>query len=223
MFSLFDLKLICFDFDGTIADTMPILEKNAVSLFLKYHPPMSFHDAVTNYRKTTGLPFEQQAEIVFPNNLTNKEMIEEFENLKIETIFNQELFPETREVLSILKSKGYLTAISSSTIKEIVEKYSIQKKIRNSIDIILGYRPGFEKGKDHFDFLKKKFSITASSILYVGDSLKDMERAVISNVNFIGRISVMNRPDDFVIKVNDEKIQKFDSVDNLLKLIPLLE
>ena len=32
----------------------------------------------------------------------------------------------------------------------------------------------------------------------------------------------MNKPNDFVIKVDSGEIKKFDSVDNLYKLIPLL-
>ncbi|MHA1990162.1 MAG: HAD family hydrolase [Candidatus Hodarchaeales archaeon] len=217
-----ELKLICFDFDGTIADTMPVLENNAVSLLIKYHPSMSLNDAIDNYRRTTGLPFEQQVEIIFPNISTNNEMVEEFENLKVETIFNQELFPETNEALSILKSKGYIIAISSSTIKEIIVEYLQRKEISNSIDIVLGYRPGFEKGKHHFDFLKEKFQLSSSSILYVGDSLKDMERAMSSHVNFIGRTSVMNSADDFIIKFDGKEKREFPTIDNLLKLFPLL-
>jgi phosphoglycolate phosphatase len=222
VFSLFDLKLICFDFDGTIADTMPVLENNAVSLFLKYHPSMSLNDAIGKYRRTTGLPFEQQVEIIFPNVSTNNEMVEEFENLKVETVYSQELFPETNEALSILKSKGYIIAISSSTIKEIIVEYLQRKEITNSIDIVLGYRPGFEKGKHHFDYLMNEYQLQPSSILYVGDSLKDMERAMGSHVNFIGRTSVMNSTDDFIIKFDGNKKKQFPTIDNLLKLLPLL-
>ena len=131
MYSLSDIKLICLDFDGTIADTMPVLEKNAVMLFIKYHPSMSFNDAVVKYRTTTGLPFEQQVDIIFPKESTNMQMINEFENLKIKTIFDQELFKETPEVLSLLKSKGFLIAISSSTFKKIIDEYIKQKQIDN--------------------------------------------------------------------------------------------
>jgi len=102
-------------------------------------------------------------------------MVEEFEKLKLETIFIQELFPETKEVLSILKSKSYIIAISSSTTKEIIVEYLQKKEVSNSVDLVLGFRPGFEKGKHHFDYLIDKYKLSSSSILYVGDSLKDMD------------------------------------------------
>ncbi|KKK93371.1 hypothetical protein LCGC14_2693530, partial [marine sediment metagenome] len=81
--------------------------------------------------------------------MIDKKYVEElFENLKIKTIFDQELFKETPEVLSLLKSKGFLIAISSSTFKKIIDEYIKQKQIDNSVDTVLGYRPGFEKGRD---------------------------------------------------------------------------
>ena len=217
-----NIKLICFDFDGTIVDSMPILEKNAVTLFTKFHPTMAIDVAVAKYRSTTGLPFEQQVEIIFPKETTNKQMITEFEDLKIETIFKQELFKETKEVLQLLKSKGFLSAISSSTFKKIIDEYLKQKELSKLVDIVLGYRPGFEKGKDHFEFLMNKFSLPPESICYVGDSLKDMERAVLSKVKFIGRTSVMNDENAFTFEIKGKGFQKFNTIDNLKGLLPLV-
>lgn len=51
--------MICFDFDGTIADTMPWLERKAVALLME-HTGMSEEAATKGYRSTTGLPFDHQ-------------------------------------------------------------------------------------------------------------------------------------------------------------------
>lgn len=220
--NLKNIKIICFDFDGTIANTMPVLESNAVSLFIKFHPDLKSELATENYRKTTGLPFEQQVELIFPNDSTNKSLIEEFERLKLETIFNQNLFPESIEVLRILKHRQFVIAISSSTYKEIIDDYVEKKNIAAYIDIILGYRPGFEKGKDHFDYLIQYYKVDSASILYIGDSLKDMERAFNSKVNFIGRTSIMNDSSAFrILDVNNSQI-KFNSISNLKELLKYL-
>ena len=67
-----------------------------------------------------------------------------------------------------------------------------------------------------------KFSLSPKSICYVGDSLKDMERAVASDVKFIGRTSIMNDSNAFTIKTKDKKSQKFNTINNLNDLFPLL-
>ncbi len=44
-------------------------------------------------------------------------------------------------------------------------------------DIVLGFREGFEKGKAHFDYVKDKFGLDKEDMTFVGDSLKDAEKA----------------------------------------------
>ena len=77
---------------------------------------------------------------------------ESFEQEKINSIFNLPLFEDTLETIDFLRKQGYLVAISSSTTQPTIEKYCENNNL--IVDQILGYRPGFEKGKDHFDFLK---------------------------------------------------------------------
>ena len=133
-----NIRLICFDFDGTIADTMPWLEQNAVKLFIDYYK-IDKEKAVHDYRMTTGLPFEHQVEMIFPENPLNTEVIESFEKRKMERMHEQELFPETKEVLSKLKDLGFLIAVSSSTIKPIIEEYTTDKSIRQYLDDVVGF------------------------------------------------------------------------------------
>ncbi|MFW9807129.1 MAG: HAD family hydrolase, partial [Candidatus Thorarchaeota archaeon] len=42
---------------------------------------------------------------------------------------------------------------------------------------IVGYRPGFEKGADHFKHISTTYGIPFESMVFVGDSLKDFERS----------------------------------------------
>ena len=64
------IKMITLDFDGTTADTMPTLEKTAVRLIVENYSLLE-DDARTKYRNTTGLPFEQQVGILFPDHEKN--------------------------------------------------------------------------------------------------------------------------------------------------------
>ncbi len=184
------IRLIALDFDGTTADTMPTLERYAVELMVQYYA-LEEEDARTQYRSTTGLPFEQQIGMLFPGNENNSTVIEQFEQKKIEGIFDLPLFKDSIETITYLRANNYKVAISSSTTQPIIEKYCKLNGLE--VDGILGYRKGFEKGKDHFNFLMREFDLSSTEIVYIGDSLKDCERAQNSDILFIGRIGMFSR------------------------------
>ncbi|TFH09821.1 MAG: hypothetical protein E4H14_03740 [Candidatus Thorarchaeota archaeon] len=56
---------------------------------------------------------------------------------------------------------------------------------------ILGYRPGFEKGADHFNYIHEEFNIDFEDMLFVGDSLKDYERSR-GFCNFLGLVGMFD-------------------------------
>lgn len=194
------LKLICFDFDGTLANTMPFLEKNAIALITKYYK-LTEEVARKQYRLTTGLPFEQQIDILFPDNSENLFVIREFEHQKISRMLEQKLFPETKRVLVKLIENGYKNVVSSSTTKNIITNYVETKNISKYLTEVLGFHSGFEKGKNHFEYIMKNYNLSSYNLLYIGDSLKDMERASDSNIPFIGRTGPMFQAEDFKLKI----------------------
>lgn len=187
------VNYIMFDFDGTIVDSMPFLEKNAVYL-LTNHYGFSVMEAQKRYRETTGLPFIQQMDIITPEK-DNSLIVDKFEKMKIELIFKQQLFTDSYKVLAELKQRGYKIGISSGTIESIIIKY-LQKQRLDMVDDVLGWRPGFEKGKDHFNFVKSKHEMSSSSnIVFIGDSLNDARRAITNGIYFIGREGMFQKED----------------------------
>lgn len=210
------IKLVVLDFDGITADTMPTLEEIAVKLIVK-HYKLKTEDARTKYQITTGLPFEQQMELIFPDNPNNGKVISQFEKEKIESIFDLPLFNDAKSTIDLLREMGYLVAISSSTTQPIIEKYC--KKNELVVDQIVGYKIGFEKGKDHFDFLRKEFNLNTEELVYVGDSLKDCERAQNNEIVFIGKVGMFSREDFNMI--SKSKIVISD-LEELIKIIPVI-
>ncbi len=210
------IKLVTLDFDGTTADTMPTLEKIAVRLMVKFYE-LGEEDARAKYQVTTGLPFVQQMDILFPNNPNNQEVVTQFEKEKIESIFDLPLFPDAKATIKALRENGFLVAISSSTTQPIIEKYCQKNEL--TVDQILGYRKGFEKGKDHFDFLMEQFTLTTKELVYVGDSLKDCERAQNNEILFIAKTGMFSR-EDFE-KISKSKIVISD-LEELVKIILVL-
>jgi phosphoglycolate phosphatase-like HAD superfamily hydrolase len=192
--------LFCFDFDGTLTDSMPFLENLAVKL-ISSHYQIDKNQATKQYRLSTGLPFIQQINNIFPRSLRkNLSVVKEFEDQKKLRILNQELFPETADVLCELKRRGHLVAVSSSTSRNIVVKYLKFTHIAGLVDEVAGYKKGFEKGKPHFNYLIKKLSIAPDRIIFIGDSLNDMQRCHECNISFVGRVSNMFNEADFKIR-----------------------
>lgn len=188
------IRYCLFDFDGTIVDSMPFLENNAVQLLVKNYK-FDENTARTKYRKTTGLPFVQQMEIISPETAElNKRIVKRFEEMKIEKIYEQKLFKESVSVLSKLKKLDYLIGISSGTIEAIIIDF-LKKANLDLVDDILGWKPGFEKGKDHFQYLMNKYQLNQDQILFIGDSLNDAKRAIDFKIKFIGRIGMFKSLD----------------------------
>ncbi len=187
-------KAIIFDFDGTLADSMPFLEKIGVQIISKYYE-IPEEDATHRYRSTTGLPYEHQIKMNFPDFEQNEEAIEEFEKLKIEKIYEQDLFDDCIETLKLISEKGVQIFVSSSTFQPTIQEYFQRKGLSHYFQEIVGYRPGFEKGADHFNHIKDTHGLSLEDVVFVGDSLKDFERSK-GFCPFIA-ISRMFNEDDF--------------------------
>ncbi len=130
----------------------------------------------------------------FPDNPKNEEAIEEFERLKIERIFEQELFSDSERSIRGFLKLGMAVFVSSSTSQPTIEEYFRRKGILNLFKEIIGYRPGFEKGADHFNHIHSTHQIQFSNMVFVGDSLKDHERSL-GFCDFIGIKGIFSEQD----------------------------
>ena len=158
MIELLHCRAIVFDFDGTLADSMSFLQRIGVEIMMK-HFGVTEDDATERYVTTTGLPYEHQIKMNFPDDPRNEAAIDEFEQLKIERIFEQELFPYTEDVVRELNERRFDVFVSSSTFQPTIEEYFRRKGILNLFKEIVGYRPGFEKGADHFNHISSTYNI----------------------------------------------------------------
>jgi phosphoglycolate phosphatase len=211
-------KAVIFDFDGTLADSMPFLEQIGVEMMMKYFE-ISIEDATHRYRTTTGLPYEQQVKMNFPDHPKCEEAIEEFEQLKIDRIFDQHLFDDTEQTVRELNERGFDVFVSSSTFQPTIEEYFRRIGLLDLFKGILGYRPGFEKGADHFNYIKSEFNVEFDDMLFVGDSLKDYDRSQ-GFCKFIGITGMFNEDDFRKIGHNGHLISKLSQISNLVDYLP---
>jgi phosphoglycolate phosphatase-like HAD superfamily hydrolase len=143
------------------------------------------------YLETSGIPFFQQLELLFPGNSGNSMMADEFERRKLDGFFDEPYFDDVIGALTKLRERGIATAVSSNNFQHNVDEYVARNPA--PLDHVLGFREGFAKGRDHFQYVMEAEGVSAAEIVFVGDSLKDGERALESGVAFVGRTGTFTR------------------------------
>jgi phosphoglycolate phosphatase-like HAD superfamily hydrolase len=184
------INLVIFDLDGTLIDSMSIFADIAAKLIHQNYN-WTIPRARQEYLATSGLPFSNQLELLFPNHPLNQKINKEFEIEKSK--LNIPVPEESLTLLHELKARNIKTAISSSTSQQLLEKFMQKQAL--PVDLALGFRPGFPKGKEHFNYCKQHFKIQKSKTLFVGDSLHDAQVAQDNKINFIGKIGTFTASD----------------------------
>jgi len=187
------LKLVLFDFDGTLVDSMTYYADLAANL-LSQHYSLSHADARKCYLQTSGIAFTKQLESLFPQHPDNKQVEELFESGKVSIKKQINWHPHTIDLLSLLQQNGYQIGISSSEHEANIQQFMQQKNIH--WDVFLGTRDAsFTKGKAHFSYLLKHHNLKPENLLFIGDSLQDYKICAESGVPFVAYLSTFSEAD----------------------------
>lgn len=184
-------KAVIFDFDGTIANTMPFLTELAVELLTKNYS-ISKDEAKRRYLETTGMDFAGQLNLIFPEHPKNKEVADIFEAKKLKGILDETVFPDTIPTFKSFREKGIKTFICSSTKQEIIIRYCHMNKIDDLVDGTFGYGPDFKKDMQ-IDFILKHYRLQPDEVLFVGDSLRDFDFIKNKGIIFIGITTIFKK------------------------------
>ncbi len=201
------IKLMIFDFDGTTVDSMDRLAEIAVEEVCSVYD--ASEDEIREcYLETSGLPFSEQIERMFPGEKKNSEIVNRFENRKRDELLEYPLFPDTKMTLMELRKRDYIVVISSSNFKENVEVYFKEKGVE--VDLLLGFKRDFGKGRPHFDYIKKTFDVDKEEMIFIGDSPMDAKRARDYGIKFICKLGTFdekaleNNPDiPYIYRLSD--------------------
>lgn len=178
-------RVIVFDLDGTLLDTMGIFTEIA-SYLIAWKYDISRNDARRGYIRTSGVPFFQQLEELFPGCEHNASIAGMFEERKVAATDHLGITPDEKQTVEALHQRGYWLVVSSNNFAENVERFAQFSGL--PFTHVFGYREGFAKGEQHFNHIMERFGVSKDEMLFVGDSLSDMRKARAFGIDFIGKV-----------------------------------
>ncbi len=183
-----------FDLDGTLIDTMPGFADLAAEIVERVHG-MPFAEARRRYMETSGIPFAQQLEVVFPSHADNTAVSNEFEERKRGICDATPLDERTLTALRKLQAARLKVVVSSNSAQHYVDAFARREPVE--FDLALGFdqTQGLAKGRPHVDRVLAHFQVTSDLIWYAGDSLKDGQLAADCGLAFFGRIGTFGAAD----------------------------
>jgi len=170
--------IIMHDWDGTDVDTMPSHADLAARMIEK-HFGMDFMVAREKYLATTGVPFDKQLEIIFPDKPVKKlqECAEEYHKRKITEVYgNPKTFPTLRPALELSEELIFKSVISSSTEASIIKPWAAKEDLSYYFFAILGRESGSKS--DHIEYIGNIYPDVP--IFFLSDSVGDMDLPAIT-------------------------------------------
>ena len=183
-------KLVIFDLDGTLLDTIADLAESANYALKQLDYPTHPVDAIRTF---VGNGINKLLERALPAHEQTEENIMRMRShfVPYYDIHNADLstpYPGIVSLLEDLQAKGIQIAVASNKYQEATVK--LVKQYFPNIDFveILGQREGINVKPDPsivFDILQKA-NLSKENVLYVGDSGVDMQTAINAGVDAVG-------------------------------------
>src|SRR3989344_6554432 len=200
------IKTIIFDFDGTIADTLPLIieffNQNAEKFGFKKLGPSE----VEGLRNKTVLEIIKEFKIsLFRLPFIAKKLRDDLRK----KIRDTKLIPEIKEVFFKLKKKGFKIGILSSNSKENIKKF-LKANDLLIFEFIYSESNIFGKG-NALKSLLKKLKLNSKEVVYIGDEVRDIDACKKNGVKIISvtwgfnkkEILQKNKPDYLVDKLQE--------------------
>ncbi|MGB9883633.1 MAG: HAD-IA family hydrolase [Microgenomates group bacterium] len=178
------IKTIIFDFDGTIADTLPFTFEKIIEI-AKKHRIKQENEIVKKIR--TLSPKDLFAEfkiswfkipfILWDIHQAQKQLYLQIDKIKI--------FPGIKFVLKQLKKRKIKLLIYSSNLKKNIEKFLEKEKINKYFDEIYVGKNLLGKDKDLLEILKKE-CLKKEEVLYVADEIRDVLACHKAGIKMVG-------------------------------------
>ena len=214
-------KIIIFDLDGTLLNTLDDLTDSTNAMLEKFNYPKRTKEEVKNF---VGNGVDKLIERAIPDGRNNPDFencIKTFKKIYSENMYNKtEPYDGIIDMLEILRKNNYKTAVVSNkfdtAVKELCEKY-----FPNLID--------FSAGENEISGIRKKpapdtifkvleyFNLKSENAVYIGDSEVDIQTAKNSDMQCIS-VCWGFKDRNFLISNGAEKI-----INNPSEIIEILK
>ncbi len=168
-------KLVLLDFDGTLADTDPVIYETMNILYDKYRGGR--RTSLEDMKSFSGPPIRETLLKEFPN--TDIDMlVKDFIDISFEKYKTSMIpYPGLVDTLKTLKEHGYILGVASCKQHKGIIVASEAINIQEYFDIIVGL-DDVKKGKPSPDCIYKGMELASitdkSQVIYVGDNYNDL-------------------------------------------------
>lgn len=203
------IKALIFDFDGTIADTLPYTFSKIIEISKKYQIKGNKDEIIKKISQLTPKQLIKEFNISWFKIPIILWEIKKAQNLLYKKIDEIKIFPSLKKVLKQLKKEGFLLYIYSSNIKRNINRFLKKEGIDNLFKNIYTGNNLLSKDKDLLKILKKE-KLIKDEVLYIADEIRDVLACKKIGIKIIGVSwglagdSLKNQLPDFLIKKPEE-------------------
>lgn len=212
-------KVIIFDFDGTLADTLDALLVVTNRLALEFGYPLTTPDQLSQLRHLSSKEIILQSGVpLFKIPFFLKKVREYLQA----HILNLNTIPGIQEALIQLRNDGNCLGILTSNSEENVTLFLQKHGIQDLFSFIYSEPSLFGKDKS-LRKVMKKHHLFAEEVIYVGDETRDIEASKKIHIKVIavswgfnsGEVLVKYNP-DFLIHQPGELIEVLGSLEQIV-------
>lgn len=204
-------KIIIFDMDGVLFDSMEIAQK----YFVMKHPgvtPEMYKEMYTgNYHE------ESEKYLSFKLSEADEKKLED-QTTYAEAKSKANIFPGIKDLLLELKEVGFLLVLNTSAFIKTTMPLLEKNSIKDLFDFIATAETSKSK-VEKFNLISKKFGVDKNNIIFVTDSLGDVKEADVAKIPTIAVTWGIHDRSYFNPKINNNLIAIVDSVSELKEII----
>lgn len=193
-------KAYIFDFDYTLANS----EKGIVMCFERLFADEGYGPFPKDViRRTIGMTmYDAMAQLTGETDSSKIKSLINLYKIRYSDVLmtaNTRLYDDTIPVLTHLKKNGALCCIVSTKTRSRISETLQRDGIESLIDCIIGFEDVTEPkpSGEGIHLILHRFDLTPSDVLYIGDSLIDMNTARAAGVDFAAVTTGMTTVGDF--------------------------
>ncbi|KKP60539.1 MAG: hypothetical protein UR54_C0011G0003 [Candidatus Roizmanbacteria bacterium GW2011_GWA2_34_18] len=178
------IKVVIFDFDGTIANTMPFSFGRSLELLRKEKIDLPEKEIIKKIKSNSYQELMKEFKLSWLRIPFMLQIVKQTQRDLYSFIDKIKIFPGIKKLLKDLRDNNYRIGILSSNMQRNVNKF-IKINQLNFFDII--YCESNILGKDKtIKKMMRKYNLKTEEIIYVGDEIRDIVACHKMRVKMIG-------------------------------------